>query len=235
MRQYETGAGAVSHMHSRWTPFSACVCSTPVLMFPYLMDAKQVRVGCFFSAHTLISTVKDLVANCPGNWMSGKGLLTEDAQLLDVLAQSEQRLWAQGVLSDGLQVQRLQLRHVLHCVYDCRTGLLEQDPVPHHAYITNEAIDWPLGPSVPAQMLTLAHDALELTERPPSFSSLTLPRQGCYHQAVPHTADQDFEQLKLDALPHEASVTPCGLLVCPMKKGRLHLSLASLVMHWSTS
>ena len=55
--------------------------------------------------------------------------LTQHAELLQVLAQGEEVLWDEGVLSSRLQVQHAQLRHVLHGGDRGGAGLLEQDSV----------------------------------------------------------------------------------------------------------
>ena len=46
-----------------------------------------------------------------------------------MLAQGEEVLWDEGVLSSRLQVQHAQLRHVLDGRNRSGAGLLEQDPV----------------------------------------------------------------------------------------------------------
>ena len=46
-----------------------------------------------------------------------------------MLAQGEEVLWDEGVLSSRLQVQHAQLRHVLHGRDRGGAGLLKQDPV----------------------------------------------------------------------------------------------------------
>ena len=46
-----------------------------------------------------------------------------------MLAQGEEGLWDEGVLSSRLQGQHAQLRHVLHGRDRGGAGLLKQDPV----------------------------------------------------------------------------------------------------------